>query len=113
MCMIKFSFLFFLLCITFIGSKAQTGCVRTALKTRIYTSLLSGSTYKSTPYTTSGANCQYALTANTCSVSGITGTALKGTVGVETCPIDFDIWEMIMICSGVGYFTIRKKQELK
>lgn len=104
----KFLIAIVLFLIIYSFSNAQTGCVRTALPTRIYTSLISGTSYRSTTFTDASAGCQYALTANTCSVSGFTGTAFKGQVGVVNCPLDNDIWEITVLLGGIGCLVIRK-----
>lgn len=91
-------------------TNAQTGCVRIALQTRIYTSLISGSNYRSNTYTNASAGCQYALTANTCTVSGISGTAYKGQVGVVVCSLDDYNWVFAICLTVLGYLFISEGQ---
>lgn len=91
-------------------TRAQTGCVRVALQTRIYTSLISGSNYRSNIYSNTSAGCQYALTANTCTVSGISGTAYKGQVGVIICSLDDYNWIFAIFLTVLGYLFISEGQ---
>ncbi|TKC05711.1 hypothetical protein FA048_18540 [Pedobacter polaris] len=108
--MLKFSATFLLIFVVSTFVNAQTGCIRSALKTRIYTSLQSGTNYRSTTFTDATPGCQYVQTANTCTVSGFSGAAFKGQVGVFTCPIDNYSWVMIILLASMGYFFLSKKK---
>lgn len=110
--MLKFSTLFFVLVTLSTLGKAQTGCVRNALLTRIYTTIQSGSNYKATPFTDAAIGCQYVQTGTACTVTGL-GGGIKGTVGVVTCPIDSNIWLMMTVLGGVGFIAIRKLNAFK
>ncbi len=107
--MLKLSYLFFIFLLVPTCMRAQTGCVRAALLTRIYTSLQSGNNYNATPFTDAAGGCTYAQTGTACTVTGL-GSGFRGTVGVLTCPIDSDIWEMMIIAAGIGFFVISKNK---
>ncbi|MFA6277337.1 MAG: hypothetical protein WC622_11340 [Pedobacter sp.] len=90
------------------SANAATGCILTSNKTKIYTSLISGTNYRSTTSSTSPAGCTYKQTGGSCTVANA-GPALLGTTTNLECPIDDYVWLIMLTLGGLGFVYIRKK----
>jgi len=109
--MYKFFILFLVAFGMALSVKATTGCVLSSNLTKIYTSLQSGTTYRSTTSFTALSGCVYKQTTNTCNVSGL-GSGFKGDTTILDCPLDEYTWLVLLSLGGLGFFHIRKKSLL-
>ncbi|TKC05710.1 hypothetical protein FA048_18535 [Pedobacter polaris] len=108
--MLKFIAFFLFFIFTSIQSKAATGCVPNANKTRIYTKRDGGPSstiYKSSPFSTANSGCLY-VGSSPCTITGV-GAGTLGDTTLVACPIDDYIWLLMISFGGLGYFALRKK----
>jgi hypothetical protein len=106
--MLKFLITFLVAFGMVLSVKATTGCVLSSNLTKIYTSLQSGTTYRSTTSSTALSGCVYKQTTNTCTVSGL-GSGFKGDTTILNCPIDNYVLLILLFSGGFGFVYIRKK----
>ncbi|MFD0939358.1 hypothetical protein [Pedobacter boryungensis] len=91
-----------------ISVNAATGCVLNSNLSKIYTSLQSGTTYRSTTSSNALSGCVYKQTTNPCTVSGL-GSGFLGDTTILNCPIDDYNMLILLVVAGLGFFYIRKK----
>ncbi|MFI5450538.1 hypothetical protein ACHMWN_00095 [Pedobacter sp. UC225_61] len=109
--MLKFFIVFLVAFGMVISVNGATGCVLNSNLTKIYTSLQSGTTYRSTTSSTALSGCVYKQTTNSCTVSGL-GAGFKGDTTILNCPIDNYVWLILLSLGGLGFMHIRKKSSL-
>ena len=106
--MLKFFIIFLVAFGMVISVNGATGCVLNSNLTKIYTSLQSGTTYRSTTSSTALSGCVYKQTTSPCTVSG-SGPAFLGDTAILNCPIDNYTWLILLSIGGLGFAYIRKK----
>lgn len=93
-------------------AKAAVGC---AVGNTIYTSPAGGAWNKNIKGGTLTPGCFWVYTTDPgtpCSLNGGGGSGFLAD-SVQECPIDDEVWLMLVGISGVSYFSFRKKLKLQ
>lgn len=110
--MLKYLYLLIFIALGAGSLHAATGCVKNTDPSRIYTTLVSGTTYSSSSYTAVNAGCSFILTSTICTVQpgGTSNMGKVSNTSPQSCALDDQAYICLFMLTVLGAYFYHSRR---